>query len=180
MSGLDDLLHRLLREFERRQTRYALMGGFALGALGAPRATRDLDFLVHRDDMKALHEFLTSTGYTRVHFSENVSQYSGDFPWGGLDFLHAFRPAALRMLERAVAMPSGLPGLDVRVVQPEDLIGLKLQALVNDPARRHKELADIEALLTARPDADWEKIKEYFDLFQQGDLFKSLRERFYA
>ena len=50
MAGLEDLLHRLLREFDRLHTRYALMGGFALGALGAPRATRDLNFLIHRDE----------------------------------------------------------------------------------------------------------------------------------
>lgn len=180
MTGLEDLLHRLLREFERLHTRYALMGGFALGALGAPRATRDLDFLIHRDDMAPLHEFLTAAGYKRVHHSENVSQYSGDLPWGGIDFIHAFRPTALRMIERASPMPSGRLGLDVRVVLPEDLIGLKVQALANDPGRKHKELADIEALLAARPEVDWSRIKEFFDLFQRTDLYEELRARFHA
>ncbi|OGR94775.1 MAG: hypothetical protein A2V88_00915 [Elusimicrobia bacterium RBG_16_66_12] len=178
MTGLEDLLHRLLHEFERRRTRYALMGGFALGALGAPRATRDLDFLIHRDDLAGIHDFLTAAGYKRIHHSAEVSQYSGDLPWGGIDFIHAFRPLALRMIEQAASMPSGRLGLDVRVVRPEDLIGLKIQALANDPARLHKEIADIEALLSVRSAVDWGRVKEYCDLFHQDALYADLEKRF--
>lgn len=178
MTNLESLLGRLLREFERRHTRYALIGGFALGAHGAPRATRDLDFLVHREDMAGVDEFLTAAGYRLIHRSENVSQYGMDGPWGSLDFIHAFRPLALEMLSRAASKESSSLGLPLKVVQPEDLIGLKVQSLANNPARRHKELADIEALIEARPSVDWTRIREFFELFGLADLYRELEARF--
>lgn len=178
MANLESLLGGLLREFERRRARYALIGGFALGFHGAPRGTRDLDFLVHRDDMPGVHEFLTAAGYRRIHHSENVSQYDMGGPWGSLDFIHAFRPLALEMLAGAVSKDSTLLGLPVRVVRPEDLIGLKVQSIANNPARRHKELADIESLLETRPDVDWARIRRYFALFDMADLLGGLEDRF--
>ncbi len=178
MTNLESLLGRLLREFERRKTRYALIGGFALGAHGAPRATRDLDFLVHNEDMPGLHEFLTGAGYRRIHHSENVSQYDMGGPWGAIDFIHAFRPLALDMIARAVSKDSTLIGLPVKVVRPEDLIGLKVQSMANNPARRHKELADIESLLEMRKDVDWTRIREFFVLFNLTDPYSELEARF--
>lgn len=178
MTNLESLLGRLLREFERRKTRYALIGGFALGAHGAPRATRDLDFLVHNDDMAGVHEFLTGAGYRRVHHSENVSQYDMGGPWGAIDFIHAFRPLALDMIAHAVPKESALAGLPVKVVRAEDLIGLKVQSLANNPARRHKELADIESLLELRKDLDWARIREFFMLFDLIDVYAELEGRF--
>ncbi len=178
MTGLESLLGRLLREFERRKTRYALIGGFALGAHGAPRATLDLDFLVHKDDMPGVHEFLTATGYHRIHHSENVSQYDMGGPWGAIDFIHAFRPLALDMIVHAISKDSSLVGLPLKVVRAEDLIGLKVQSLANNPARRHKELADIEALLDARSDVDWTRVREFFVLFGLTDSYSELEARF--
>lgn len=178
MTNLESLLGRLLREFERRKTRYALIGGFALGAHGAPRATRDLDFLVHNDDMAGVHEFLTAAGYRRIHHSENVSQYDMGGPWGALDFIHAFRPLAVEMLARADSKESALVGLPLKVVRAEDLIGLKVQSLANNPARRHKELADIESLLEMRKDLDWTRIREFFVLFGLADAYAELEARF--
>lgn len=178
MTNLESLLGRLLREFERRKTRYALIGGFALGAHGAPRATRDLDFLVHHDDMAGVHEFLIEAGYRRVHHSENVSQYDMGGPWGAIDFIHAFRPLALDMIARAASKKSALAGLPVKVVGAEDLIGLKVQSLANNPARRHKELADIESLLELRKDLDWARIREFFTLFDMIDVYAELEGRF--
>lgn len=43
-----------------------------------------------------------------------------------------------------------LPGLTIRVVQIEDIIGLKVQALVNNPAREIRDWADIHMILEAR------------------------------
>ena len=178
MTNLESLLGRLVREFERRKTRYALIGGYALGAHGAPRATRDLDFLVHNEDMPGVHEFLIGAGYHRIHHSENVSQYDMGGPWGAIDFIHAFRPLALDMIARAVSKDSSLIGLPLKVVRPEDLIGLKVQSMANNPARRHKELADIESLLELRKDVDWARIREFFVLFGMVEPYSELEARF--
>ena len=53
------------------------------------------------------------------------------------------------------------------MVDPADLIGLKVQASSNDPSRRHRDLADIQALLRAAPHVDLARVREYFRLFDR-------------
>jgi hypothetical protein len=170
----------LLAEFDRNQVRYAAIGGFALGVLGHVRATMDLDFLIHRDDLDHLHERLTGLGYERFLQTENVSQYRHrDEEWGGVDFIHAFRKPSLAMLERAKSYPVFGGKLAIKAADPEDVIGLKIQALTNDPDRKPQELADIEALMRRfGSKLDWERIQEYYDAFDVGDDGKRMKERF--
>ena len=170
----------LLAELERRKIRYAAIGGFALGALGVGRLTRDLDFLVDRDDLTSLHEALTTLGYQRIHHTENLSQYQhADQQWVALDFLHAFRPAAKEMLARATPYPIFNNTASVPVVQPEDVIGLKVQAIANNPNRRSKDQTDIENLMELfRERLDWNRIQGYYDLFELGHEVTALKKRF--
>jgi putative nucleotidyltransferase-like protein len=174
------VLKRLLADFDRDQIRYAVIGGFALGILGVPRQTIDLDFLVHKDDLMKLDTRLTSLGYKRVFHSENVSQYSHtDGIWGSLDFIHAFRQISLAMLQRSIAHPVFGGTQIVKTVQPEDVIGLKVQAMCNDATRSAQERGDIERLMTHYGKRlDWKRIREYYDLFGLGEEANKLKERF--
>jgi hypothetical protein len=109
------VMKSLLAEFDRLNIRCAAIGGFALGLLGSPRQTMDLDFLVHRDDLSKL----------------------------------------------------------------EDVIGLKVQAMFNDPTRRSQEVADIERLaMLYGQRLDWDRIEEFYDLFGLGEEAKALQDRF--
>jgi predicted nucleotidyltransferase len=173
-------LKKLTEEFDRLQIRYAAIGGFALGVLGVPRATMDLDFLVHRDNLSKLHDSLTALGYERVFHTGNVSQYRhDDAAWGSVDFIHAFRKVSLSMLERAKSYPAFGGKQRVRAVDPEDVIGLKVQAMSNDPARRAQELNDIERLMSVYgTKLDWERIREFYGLFGLEEEAKQLQERF--
>lgn len=173
------VLGTLLDGFESRGIRCALMGGFAMGALGVPRATLDVDFLVHQDDLPKLGELMMSLGYRKHYGSENVSQYEHpDDRWGAVDFIHAFREISLGMLQRARLLPAFSGKRTLRVLEPEDVIGLKVQALANNPKRLSRETADIEALLRAhRGKLDTARLEEYFQLFGLSPLLASLRER---
>lgn len=179
LMNFERVLRELLGSFEQEKIRYALTGGFALGALGAPRATVDMDFLVHRDDLEKLDRRLTGLGYKRYFHTENVSQYENpNVEWGTLDFIHAFRKISLAMIERASEKPIFGGTQAVRVLQPEDVVGLKVQAMANDPGRKAKETADIEALVGASRDRlDWERLSEYYQLFKMDDEFRLLKER---
>ena len=174
------VLETLAREWDRLQIRYAAIGGFALGVLGAPRATMDLDFLVHRDDLGKLHEALTASGYKRVFHTENVSQYRhDDEAWGSVDFIHAFRKTSLAMLARAKSYSAFGGKHRVRAVDPEDVIGLKVQAMTNDPGRRTQELNDIERLAGLYGSKlDWERIQDFYRLFGLEEEALRLKERF--
>jgi hypothetical protein len=82
------------------------------------------------------------------------------------------------MLRRAA--PRAIRGarLRVPVVDAESLIGLKLQALVNAPARRAREEADIQALFAARRHTlNIELLRDYYRLFErERDLDRLLHE----
>ena len=58
-----------------------------------------------------------------------------------------------------------LPPLNIRCVGAEDLIGLKIQAISNNPARLMQDQADIVALAKKYPQLDREKVKSYADIF---------------
>lgn len=174
------VLQTLLTEFERRHIRYAVIGGFAMGILGAPRGTQDVDLVVHHEDLARLHDVMTTLGYQRAAITENVSHYVHQDPlWGALDVLHAFRPPSLAVLQRAKSQPIFSGTLQIRSVEPEDVIGFKVQAMANNPKRYHRDLADIETLMELYGSRlDWARVQEYFDLFELSEEGRRLKERF--
>ncbi len=172
------LLSELLTAFQKHNIRYALMGGFAMGLWGGSRSTVDLDFLVHRDDMEKVHAIMTDLGYECLHRTENVSQYASPLRvFGGIDFIHAFRDAGLEMLERAKTKEIFGGTLRIKTLVPEDIIGLKLQSIYNNPSREKTDLADIEMLVSLhRGNLDLELLRKYFEIFEMEDLFRKLFE----
>jgi hypothetical protein len=167
----------LLQRFHEQNIRYALIGGFALHVAGFTRATSDIDFLIEADDLAKVKGIMSRLGYELTHESPEFSNYWHPMkPWGFVDYLHAHREYTRGMLARARTHKI-LKNSQMPVLIPEDIIGLKVQAMVNDPARRSLDMADIEYLLREQlDDLNLEMIREYFDLFQQGkDLDNILR-----
>ncbi len=176
------VLEKLLPQFEAQEVRYALIGGLALGLLGVGRATMDIDFLVFRDDMPVVERIMGELGYECRYRSENVSQYVSPLAvFGEVDFLHAFRESTLEMLRRAQERAIFGGALRIKVVAPEDLIGLKLQALKNDPSGRVLDLEDIRDLVHVHGKSlDWVRIREYVRILEAEDwyvLFAPAEER---
>jgi len=159
------LSHRL----DSSKVRYALIGGFAMALRGVQRATMDLDFILMLDDLGIADRILTELGYRREFHSENVSHYlNPDDAWGRIDILHAFRGPSLGMLERAERLPIS-SDITLPVVTIEDIIGLKVQALANDPTRAVGDWHDITLLLESAREQqralDWELLEDYLRLF---------------
>jgi hypothetical protein len=170
------VLEKLLTAFKKHNIRYALMGGFAMGLWGGSRSTVDLDFLVHRYDMRKVHAIMTDIGYERHHHTDNVSQYTSPFKiFGGVDFIHAFREASLEMLERAKEKDIFEGSLKIKTLVTEDIIGLKLQSVFNNPSREKVDISDIEMLVSIhRESLDRELLKKYFRIFEMEDLYKKI------
>ena len=172
------VISSLLRRFGDLHIRYGLMGGFALGLWGAARATVDLDFLVRREDVEKVTLVMRELGYERKFQSENVSQFVSALNlFGEVDFLHAFRQTSIEMLDRAVEKEIFDGEIRIKVLMPEDLIGLKLQAIKNDPSRKERDLADIESLVSAQKSSlDWALIESYDEILDARDLIKKIHE----
>lgn len=178
--NLIKVLGILSKEFESHDIHYAVIGGFAMNALGLVRSTLDLDLLMLAEDTPKLNKLLEAMGYACVYKTENVSQYtSPSDDLGEIDVLHAFRKTSLKMLKRSTKKILFNGEITLNVLIPEDLIGLKLQALMNDEGRKPRELADIQMIMERfRDTIDWNIVKEHFDIFNQQELFLKLRERY--
>ena len=172
------VLSNVVSDLDKHRVHYALIGGMAMAMHGLQRTTLDLDFILLLDDLTAADKILQSRGYHREFHSENVSHYLGDDPaLGRIDLLHAFRGPSLGMLERAARLPWP-SGIAVPVVHLEDLIGLKIQALVNDPARQEHDWADILQIIRHAGDysisIDWELVADYLALFDLSEKLPAL------
>ncbi len=176
------VLEKLLEAFKKDHILYALMEGFALGLFGIYRATVDLDFLINRDDLEKVHKIMSDLGYERAHTSENVSQYLSPIEiLGEVDFLHAFRDLSKAMLNRAEDKNIFGGKQRIKVLRPEDIIGLKVQAMVNDQMRWNSDIADIEKIMSLHgKKLDWQIIEEYFSLFNLHKIFEELKEKYHA
>ena len=174
---LERVLRELAERFREREVRYGLTGGYAVAIHGHQRTTVDLDFLVDRDDLEKVDQILRDMGYEIVHRSENVSQFtSSKEELGEIDFIHAFRKASMKMLERAGAEKLFPEGPPIVVLKVEDVIGLKIQAIANAPHRRSQDLADIQNLVEVhRESIDWELIQDYCALFGMMDVAEKLK-----
>jgi hypothetical protein len=164
-------------ELGRAGIPHALIGGLALAPYGAARATQDLDLLAHGDWADEVDRIVLALGYRRLHRSADVANYASQDPRKGrVDFLFARRALAHAMLERARSFRV-LDGVEVRVVDAEDLIGCKVQASSNDPGRRFADLADIERLLSLAPGLDLDRVRAYFRLFDREKELDELLAR---
>lgn len=169
----------LIENFQKNKVDFALIGGFALHVAGYSRTTGDIDFLVAKEDMPKVKKLMLSYGYELLHESEDVSNFLSRLgKLGKVDFLHAHRKYAKAMLSRAEDKDILKGKFKLKVITPEDLIGLKVQSSSNDPSRFHQDMADIESIMRINyKKLDMDLIREYFELFDRGKELKEIIER---
>ena len=169
----------LIENFTREEIDFALMGGFALQAAGVTRTTRDIDLLVLSESSPKIKDMMLKHGYDLLYESKEVLNFtSKNFELGRVDFLLAHRKYALTMLKNAKKEPVFDGKFEVKVLRPEDQIGLKVQASSNNPKRLYRDMADVRMLIETRhPKLDMIQIREYFVLFdREKELDDILRE----
>jgi hypothetical protein len=173
-------LELILKDFSQNKIRYSLIGGFALGLFGISRTTVDLDFLVHKDDVDKIDKIMKDYQYECVYSTENVSQYVSPVKiFGEIDFIFAKGKISIGIIDRAVSMSIFDGKMIIKVARPEDIIGLKIQALVNNPKRELNEYLDIELLINHfKKDFDWKLIEEYFKIFKLEKKYKEIRKKY--
>jgi hypothetical protein len=148
-SGLHAALRELAKKLDELGIPYVVIGGMALTAYGYARMTEDIDLLVRRTDLKAIHSSLVGLGYTRVfEGSKNLRDTStgvkiefvltGDFPGNGKEQPVSFpEPGDTDPVDREGVKFIGLPWL----------IELKLASGMTGGADRAKDLVDVQQLI---------------------------------
>lgn len=76
------LISKLLAHFYSKKiiTSYGLIGGLAVGAVGIPRATKDIDFLVSTEDIHSFYKNLSKALGRKFSLELNKPE-SGVFPY---------------------------------------------------------------------------------------------------
>ncbi len=141
-----------------------------------------IDILLLVDDLDKADEILTGCMYSCVHRSPHLSQYtSGLKPLGSIDILHASKTISKEMLSR-VERFRVFNKYMIPVLSPEDIIGLKVQAIANDALREATDLNDMRLLLEYQLQRkrliDWELLDEYFSLLNKQALLATLKKDF--
>jgi hypothetical protein len=127
-----------------------------------------VDWLIPEESKNTVKSVFQASGFSILHESDDVIQFEGLAP---VDFLIARRPISRKMIDDSFYSSS----LQLKIVRAEDLIGLKIQAFSNDAKRKHKDLADIQELISLQENLDWEKIKSYADLFNAWPEISGMR-----
>jgi hypothetical protein len=175
----EKVLPLIIDEFKKEKVRYALIGGFSMGTIGIMRSTMDLDFLVDAKDLAKIEKIMKKYSYNRVYKTADVSQYVAEAKiFGEIDFLHAFREISLSMLKRAKIIEVFQGACRLKVLAPEDIIGLKVQAAANNPDRKQREFADIESIMSHLKKLKLDRIQEYFKLFSMEKEFNKLKKKY--
>jgi hypothetical protein len=171
---LKEVLKILIEKLQAENIDFVLIGGLALSTMNIFRFTKDLDFMVHEDSKETIHAIMTELGYAKQDFSsdEIVSYLSPLNKFGQVDFLLARRKYSQAMMSRAENKPVFNDSFQVKTLRPEDIIGLKIQAIHNDPSNRYVvDAPDIQQLLTLQGGCmDMRLVREYFRLFEKENL----------
>lgn len=168
--------------FHKENVEFALIGGLALQAQGVTRATTDVEALILIKDREKVRSLMAKAGFEVFFESGEVMTFiDTETKSNRVDFLLAHRPYATTMLKRAEPKKI-FREVPIKVARPEDLIGLKVQAYVNDPNRKDQDTADIRSLIRVHgTKLDWALLRDYFSLFNaEADLDRIRREEGFA
>jgi hypothetical protein len=144
-------MRRIARRLDDLEIPYAIVGGMALFAHGHERFTEDIDILVSRDGLKAIHASLDGLGYLppftgskQLRDTESGVRIeflvAGEFPGDGKP-----KPVAFPQPEDASVIIEGF-----RFISLPTFVELKLASGMTGGIHRMKDFTDVVALIEAR------------------------------
>lgn len=171
-------LQRLLQKYENRGV---IIGGIAVGFLGKPRFTADVDaiFLLSIDDISQFLEFAHEEGIVpRIQNAKEFARKNRilllkhSLTDTDIDISLGILPFEEEMVERGSI--KSVANLSVRLPTPEDLIIMKAIA------QRPKDFDDIRTIVEKYPILDVERIKQWVIAFaealEQPELWRQIEQ----
>jgi hypothetical protein len=133
--------------FDERGEPYAIVGGLALLAYGAARATFDVDLLAPRGTRDDFVAYLEARGFATLSVQAGFSNHQNpDVALGRLDVIYVSGTTAEAVFAGCAARTLA-PGVEVPVPRPEHLVAMKVQAFAGDRTR-YSDLTDLQFLLS--------------------------------
>ncbi|MEM9080875.1 MAG: nucleotidyl transferase AbiEii/AbiGii toxin family protein [Verrucomicrobiota bacterium] len=123
---------------------FILIGGHAVAVVGRARSTRDVDFLVRKNDVERWKSLLGALDFSVAFERAPFVQFSSseELPLPEVDLMVVDEDTFQQFVEEAVEFP-GTKG-ELQVAGPVHLIALKLHAMKSrEGALREQDWADI-------------------------------------
>jgi hypothetical protein len=171
-------LNRLLQKFDQRGV---IIGGIAVGFLGKPRYTADVDavFLLSVNDIPTFLELAGAEDIVpRIQNAEDFARKNSVLllryvpTETEIDLSLGIMPFEEEMVARGSV--KSFAGLSVRLPTPEDMIIMKAIA------HRPKDLEDIRTIVDKYPDLDHHRIeqwvKDFAEVLETPDLWKQIEK----
>lgn len=175
-----EAIQRLLAKFDDRGV---IIGGIAVGFLGRPRLTEDVDamFLLSTNDIPQFLEAAKIENIQpRIPNAEEFAKKSRVLLLQhspteiNIDISLGILPFEEEMVERGIVQSTST--LSIRLPTPEDLIIMKTIA------HRSKDLEDIRTIVDKNPKLDVARIKrwvkEFAEVLEMPDLWDDIAEMF--
>ena len=175
-----EAIQRLLAKFDDRGV---IIGGIAVGFLGRPRLTEDVDamFLLSTNDIPQFLEAAKIENIQpRIPNAEEFAKKSRVLLLQhspteiNIDISLGILPFEEEMVERGIVQSTST--LSIRLPTPEDLIIMKTIA------HRSKDLEDIRTIVDKNPKLDVARIKqwvkEFAEVLEMPDLWDDIAEVF--
>lgn len=174
----EKVLEILIQKFNEKNIDFALVGGFALNLLGIIRTTQDIDFLILLNKAGEADQIMKQLNYEVLYRSEECANYVSPIrAFGRVDFMYAHRKYTRAMLKNALKVKVLNNRYEMKILRAEDIIGLKMQALSNNPERYLQDMSDIERLLSEQKELDMSLIREYFRIFEKEKELEEILRR---
>ena len=144
MKQLPEDFKDFIKFLNEHKVRYLLVGGWAVGIYGTPRATKDIDFLIATDDDNIHNLLVVLRKFGTPEIDKSVFQEKGNvFRMGrspvqidiindasGINFEDCYKNRNIIKVDE----------IDISVISKDDLIKNKRAS------GRHRDLADIESI----------------------------------
>jgi predicted nucleotidyltransferase len=154
-NALRDALKRTASALKRDGVPFALAGGYALWAHGAPESENDVDFVVTEEDTERAAKVLQDAGFEVVRPPEDWLFKAGS-DGVVVDVLHRIvgEPVQPALLERSSEMD--LLGIRLPVLPATDLLSSKLRAMTEHYCDFGGLLPHVRAV---REQLDWDRLR---------------------
>lgn len=175
-----EAIQRLLAKFDNRGV---IIGGIAVGFLGRPRFTEDVDamFLLSTHDIPLFLEAAKAENIQpRIPNAEEFARKSRVLllqhspTETNIDISLGILPFEEEMVERGVVISTNK--LSIRLPTPEDLIIMKAIA------HRPKDLEDIQTIVDKNPKLDIirieQRVKQFAEVLEMPSLWDDIDEMF--
>lgn len=176
IAPFGDAIQALQRLLEKFDNRGVIIGGIAVGLLGRPRYTADVDamFLLSVEDIarfidlanteKIVPRIQNAAAFARDHRVLLLQYAPGEI---AIDISLGILPFEEEVVERSIVQL--MESISIRLPTPEDLIILKAVA------HRPKDMMDIASIVENQPNLDFARIeywvKAFADILELPDLW---------